>query len=214
MSDTLEATVGGPAAAVLAAGSRARGARVFHPDGAAYTARVLITSGDFGLGAATGTHLGMVRLSRGIGLPAPLPDFLGLALRIYKASSPAEHQDLLLASSASPFPLRHLLVPARHFGSPTYSSLTRFRTPDGTLVTVEARPDGSAMQYDLLVATGTGPPSPIGSVVLDQKVPDSEGQALRFDVWRNRGLLEPVGWLNRLRRPAYRASQAARPDTG
>lgn len=197
------------AAAAMAAGSRARGKRVFHPEGTAYTARIELAGG-FGL--PTGHHEGTARLSRGIGLPDALPDLLGLALRITDVGATGRHQDLLLVSSARPFPLRHLLVPAKRYRATTYSSLTRFRTPDGTKVTVEARPRGGDRQFDLCVATGTGPPVSVGVAVLDDPLPHDEGQSLTFDLWRHRALLEPLGWINRLRRTAYPASQDARPD--
>jgi hypothetical protein len=197
-------------AAVLAAGSRARSARVFHPEGVAHRARIAL---DGGHGLPAGTRRGIVRLSRGIGLPDALPDLLGLAIRIDDVAGTGAHQDLLLVSSSAAFPLRHLLVPARHFARPTYSSLARFRAPDGAVVTAVARALVGSHQFELGVAEGTGAPRPAGVVVLEEQLPDAAGQALRFDVWRHAAVLEPVGWLNGLRRRAYAASQAARPDT-
>ena len=197
------------AAEAVAAGSRLRGKRIFHPDGVAHATRIELTGGH---GLPAGSYQGVARLSRGIGLPSALPDLLGLAVRLLDAGSPGRHQDLLLVSSAAPFPLRHLLVPARSYSSPTYSSLTRFRTPDGTKVTLEGRPLDGSRQFGLGLATGIRPPVEVGSVVLDEPLPPEEGQALTFDIWRNCALLEPIGWLNRIRRPAYPASQDARPD--
>ena len=65
----------------------------------------------------------------------------------------------------------------------------------------------------LLRCVGRAPSTVLAEVVLGDPLPAAEGQALRFDIWANRALLEPLGRLNRLRRRAYRASQAARPDT-
>lgn len=47
------------------------------------------------------------RLSRSIGLPAPLPDVIGLALRVQTPEGPA---DIELASTGSGVPLRFTLL--------------------------------------------------------------------------------------------------------
>src|SRR5690348_13975390 len=64
--------------------SQLRGARIFHPHGIGYDATLQITSGWEGVPAlAPGAeHRALVRLSRAAGLPRPLPDALGIGLRL------------------------------------------------------------------------------------------------------------------------------------
>jgi hypothetical protein len=60
-----------------------------------------------------GRYQGVVRLSRGIGLPEPWPDFLGQAVRMLDGDGVAGIQDLLLVSSVSAVGGRQLIVPRR-----------------------------------------------------------------------------------------------------
>jgi hypothetical protein len=51
---------------------------------------------------------------------------------------------------------------------------------------------------------------PAMEITLDERLDDADGEALRFDPWHTGDDLVPAGFLNRLRLPAYAASQAAR----
>jgi hypothetical protein len=201
----------------------ARGRRVFHPDGFAYRAELVVGAGIPGTRAfAPGTRSPcVVRFSLGLGLPAQLGDFLGIAIRL------EADQDVLLATSASRPPGRFLPLPARSFFGRTYSSLLPFSVGDRRLL-VAARVAGdppptgdawaelagaSSLGVELYAAAPFGPWRPIATVTTGERLPDDETQALRFDAWRCEGGLVPWSFVNRLRQPAYRGSRRGRPDT-
>jgi hypothetical protein len=223
--DTTAGRVAGPAFGI---GSFLRRARVFHPHGRSFTAR-LRCPGDPHLGGTVlgraGVHDGVVRFSRGAGLPEPLPDVLGLALRLDLADGT---QDLLLVSSASAPVARHAILPARDYGATHYSSITPFRLGTTTVVlgaraehVDEPRPlerldqlerAVDAVRFRLLVAEPTSPWTSVGVVELGPPVPDARGERVRYTPFHRAGGLEPVGAVNALRRRAYADSQAARPS--
>ncbi len=195
--------------------SASRGSRIFHPQGIAYRAVARV---DEGAPLPSGEHDAVVRLSRGLGLVRGWPEFLGLALRI-------SGQDLLLASTR-PSPLvRMAPLPARSFFGTTLSSLLPFDA-DGRVVLVGAlvrgTPTGDDDQLDelanapgpvtaeLLVAELGRPWRRVGALELGERLPDEETDRLRFDPWNCAGGLVPHGFVNRLRRPAYRGSRRGR----
>ncbi|MFN2588784.1 MAG: hypothetical protein ABR613_11805, partial [Actinomycetota bacterium] len=94
--------------------------------GEAYTATLEIFALN-GLRRLNGTHRVIVRFSRGAGVPEPLPDVLGLAIKIPLRQAEAGEQDLLLASSGSAALTRNMLLPARSFLSCTYTSVLPYR---------------------------------------------------------------------------------------
>src|SRR4051794_511668 len=69
----------------------------------------------------------LVRISRGFGLPAPLPDLLGLAVRI-----PDGPVDLLLSTTPTGPLVRLLPLPRRNAGT-AYTSIMGYRSDAGTL---------------------------------------------------------------------------------
>jgi hypothetical protein len=71
---------------------------------------------------AGATHLALLRFSRGAGLPEPLPDALGVAIKLPDAHGPGVDQDLLLTSSTDRPLLRRLLFPARSFVRGAFST--------------------------------------------------------------------------------------------
>lgn len=228
----VEATAGAAAAAVLGAASALRRKRVFHPDGVAFDASLHVTGAHHGapLLDEAGRRRAIVRLSRGVGLPRAMPDFLGLAVRIADAHGPGEHQDLLFVSSGDRPVLRHALVPVRSFGHGRYSTLLPYDV-GGRKVVFGARPllDGGApplrlgdlagrarttpIRFALELAEPQGDWEPIGVIELGAPWADADGDALRFDPAHTGGGIEPVGLVQTVRRLAYRASQAARPTT-
>lgn len=232
----VDATVGRLAGPAFGLGSLVRRARVFHPRGRTFTARVQIRGDHRFAGTVLGraaTHDGLVRFSRGAGLPEPMPDLLGLALRLHLSGAghgPEDVQDVLMISSA-PAPLwRHVLVPSRDYGDTSYSTLTPFRVggetvllgarpeqtgPARSLVTLdalEAAVAGDRIRFELATATPLGPWTPVGTVALGGPVPDEAGEGLRYTPFHRAGGIEPVGVVNDLRRRAYADSQAARPS--
>src|SRR3954471_22227465 len=124
-------------AAVFEAGSAVRRARVFHPMGIGFRSTVTIrptTEGEAPFGVPLldhpGAYSGRVRVSRGAGLPEPLPDVLGLAVRIEDAHGLGHAQDLLLGSSSSLPVGRQLFVPAASFSGATLTPILPYRLGD------------------------------------------------------------------------------------
>lgn len=198
--------------AVFGGLSGLRRARIFHPHGRASTAVVSIAAGEHPLHVLAGEHDAIVRLSRGIGLPAPVPDFHGVAIKLLNAHGAGAHHDLLVVSSAAPVGARHVLLPVvERVVEPTYSSIVRFRNAGGVRFLVGATPHGDG-GYVLATATPLAAWEPIGNVELRDELDDEASDRLRFSPWNTGGGIEPVGVLNLLRRGAYAGSQEARPD--
>jgi hypothetical protein len=212
--------VAGRVAAVpLAALARVRRGKPMHPRGVVFSA-VLDRRGP-GTGIAwldaAGTDDVVVRLSRGAGLPARVPDVLGLALRL-----PGERPvDLLLSSSGRGRWTRRVPVPRRDAATP-YGSIMAYRSPAGP-VWLCAVPRGGPLPSDpaglsaaapgrvltLSAAVGRGPWQPFGTLTLGRPgtPPDPP---VHFDaVLHAPPGLAADGPLARFRRPAYAAARAA-----
>jgi hypothetical protein len=146
----------------------------------------------------------VVRLSRGTGLPAPLPDLLGLAVRI-----PDGPVDLLLTSTATG-PVLRLLPRPRRDTATSYGSVMGYRSDAGTLRLAALPDDDSARRFTLAAARGQGPWRPFGRLVLGAPREPLDPD-VRFDAVRNppHGLV-PDGPLARLRAPAYAAARRGR----
>ena len=188
-------------ASALGAATALRGARVFHPHGRTHDAVVTVTGG-LGTGAALldapGRHQGVVRLSRGAGLPAPLPDVEGLALRLPGQGVDGAPLDLLVNSA-----WRYAFVPSAI--SPTWSAILPHRTGTDRLVLIGARPEDGG--FALLVADPLGPWRQWGRLSLGSEL---DGERLRFAPTVGAPDLRPVALFRRLRAQSYDASQAAR----
>src|SRR3712207_3247297 len=133
-----------PTAAFWARLSALRGRRIFHPSGVAYEAELVVEGAPEPTGAplfdVPGRHRAIVRASRGAGLPEPLPDTLGLGIRVCDAHGPRRHQDFLINVSVDLPVLHHLIMPALDgFFGQSYSSVLPYRI-GGRLVLVGARP--------------------------------------------------------------------------
>lgn len=201
-----------------------RGARIFHPDGVAFDARWSTVDPVLPEGsplAAPDGHQAIVRLSRGIGLPPALPDLLGVAVKVPDVHGPGLDQDLLLAS-VGPGPVgRRVLTPAVDFRATTFSSLLPYavgghRAPvvaevhgpgASTLVALQ-HADASALEVQLYLGSG----GHFARIALGRRLDDEVARELRFDPWHTGAALRPAGLVNRLRRPAYQASQEGRSD--
>ena len=150
-----------------------------------------------------------MRFSRSLGLPAPRPDILGLALRI--PTEPAQFGDVLLATTGTGHIGRYVLLPARRHGLRAYTSLFPFRTLAGPLVLAAIPTAGSRRQYELAYATPTGPWLPFGTLEVTQTTYRGHDLDLSFDPVLNvvPGL-ETYDWAAQLRRFSYAASRRAR----
>ena len=193
-----------PRAAVatgLGAATALRGARVFHPHGRSHAA-VLTVTGGLRSGAALldtpGRHEGLVRLSRGAGLPAPLPDVEGLALRLPGRGVDGAPLDLLINSA-----WRYVFVPSAV--APTWSAVLPHRTGAGRLVLLGARPEDGG--FALLAAAPLGAWRQWGRLALGARL---DGEDLAFAPTVGAPDLQPVELFRTLRARSYDASQAAR----
>jgi hypothetical protein len=219
--------------AVLAGVAAARGGKAVHPHGVVYRARVVI---DGSPAAPQGSdllrepaeHAGLVRFSRSLGVPRPLPDLLGASVRVLDAYGPGRHQDVLMVSSVDLPVLHHVFVPSADVQQRPYSSSLPYRagtesfllglTPAATSPRPAPGGDefdrlaGAAatgrLAFDLAVAPVMGRFRRVGALHVEDRLPDSL-DALRFNPFHCGGGLEPVGALNRLRDYAYPLSQAA-----
>jgi hypothetical protein len=205
---------------------------VFHPAGSGYRADVAIAPAGRSTGAPfldqPGTFAAVVRLSRGVGVPDPFPDVLGLAIKVIDAHGLGRDQDLLLVSSAGPPLARHLLLPASGFLGRPFSSVLPYligrrirlfgaapRTPavhDGgtALAEVHVAAARGELRFDLTMAGEFGAWRRIGELRVGQPLDDIETDALRFSPWHTGPGITPVGILQTLRRSAYQGSQRRR----
>jgi hypothetical protein len=190
-------------ATTLGVATALRGARVFHPYGTTHAATVTV-SGDGSWGSElldrTAVHTGLVRLSRGAGLPEPLPDVDGLALRLPDLGVSGEPLDLLVNSA-----WRYVFAPS--LLTPTWSSVLPYRTGTGRQVLLGARPDRTG--FTLLAAPLLGPWSAWGRLDLGAVM---DGEDLCFVPTIGAPDLQPAALFRSLRAWSYEASQAGRGD--
>jgi hypothetical protein len=199
---------GGAAGGVLFAGlSAVRRAKSLHPRGVVREATLTMNgTGPEGseLLSSRHEHRALVRFSRALGLPAPLPDLLGMAIRVLDAYGPGRHQDLLLVTSADLPVIHHLFLPAAGARRRPYTSSLPYGA-DGERFLVGAVP--AAEGFDLAVAPLMGRFSPVGRLVLGTRLP-ADANAIAFNVHDHTGGgLAPVGAINRMRDRAYSMSQ-------
>jgi hypothetical protein len=202
--------------------SRLRGERAIHARGRTMTARVQVT-GSARTGAplldTPAEHDALVRVSRSAGLPLPLPDVLGLAVRVLDAHGPGEHQDLLLDSTLEPALLRRLPWPARDHLRPLHCSLLPYDVAGRTLLLgargvpgqpaamLDALPD--RIELELLLATPHGRWERWAVLRTDGVLPAPHGRQTRFNPWTTGGGIQPSGPWQEWRRRAYDASHVA-----
>ena len=217
----------------------ARRARSLHPHGVAYKAGLAIDGSPGGaadwlpgarLFAAGASHPALVRFSRGAGLPQPVPDVLGIAIKLPAAYGPGRDQDFLLATSGRGRLSRHLLLPARSFWARQFSSVLLYsvggapavvgavpaaapvRSADGTdLADLCATADAGELRYRLTIAPALGRSRPVAELRIGARLGDEEAAALRFDPGNTGEGLELTGPFNGLRVPSYAASRRGWP---
>lgn len=201
----LSAAAGSGLAAIFHTLGRLRhGPRALHPRGRVAHATVRITGGP-ALGVPLvdepAEHPGTVRMSRAVGLPAPLPDVLGIALRIEPAGGGPV--DLLFATTGTGAVGRHLLVPRREVVHGAFTTLLPLRSRQGPVV-FGLFPIGPG-RFELASALVGKPWVARGEVEIGQLVDDDP--ALRFDPVDQIpvGLIE-YGVVRRLRASSYAPS--------
>jgi hypothetical protein len=172
-------------------------------------------------------HRAVVRFSRSLGLPRPLPDLLGMSIRVVDAYGAGRHQDFLLVTSADLPLVHHIFLPAGDVQQRPYSSSLPYRVA-GRMFVVGALPDArsprprggdefarlraaaatGALRFALAVAPIAGRFRPVAELRVGAALP-AAADALRFNPWNTGGGLELAGALNRMRRFAYPMSQWA-----
>jgi hypothetical protein len=227
----------GPAATFWGALSALRGRRIFHPQGTAFAAE-LVVHGD---GPRTGVRLfdeagritAIVRASRGAGLPEGLPDTVGIGVRLCDAHGPGLHQDFLLNASADLPVLQNLILPAWDgFFGQSLSTVLPYRIA-GALRLVGALPAAAERRrgrgalpeleelaargeaaWDLALAPEGGRwGRPFARLYLGDQLPPVVAERIRFNPWHTGGGIRPAGPLQGLRQAAYKGSQAGRGAT-
>jgi hypothetical protein len=195
-------------------------AKPLHPRGIVRTATVHRYGLDEPCGVpwldGPGTDQVLVRTSRAVGLPGPLPDVHGLAMRV-----PVDGErvaDLLFATTGSGLPGRFLLRPHRSAAHATYSTLLPYRTPTGPVL-LAVRPVDGGLQ--LAAARPTGPwrrygaleldPADLDAAQPDEGAATDNGALISFDpVLNTLPGLQPYQWVRDLREGAYAAARGSR----
>ena len=223
--------VGYAAGAPFAVAAAVRGGKAVHPHGAVHEATVTIAGNanaprEAALLAEPREHRALVRFSRSLGLPRPLPDLLGMSIRLPDVHGPGRHQDFMLVSSADLPILHHGFLPAADVWQRPYTSSLPYRAGDELFIVGAVphedgpRPDGEheldrlakaaatgRLLFDLSVASPMGRFRPVGEIRIGARLPH-ELDAVQMNPFNTGGGLEPAGFLNRLRDSAYPLSQA------
>lgn len=150
----------------------------------------------------------LVRESRSVGLPGPLPDIQGLAVRVTNPDgSPG---DLLLASTGWGRLGRFVLVPsATTYGRPM-TTLFPYRSPAGALL-LGARSEETGV-VQLAWALGQGSWHPFAELTVSQE--GAGDPTVSFDpVLHQVPGLDQYAALARLREPAYSSARRSRKNT-
>jgi hypothetical protein len=205
----LPETLATPTAGFWRTLTRLRRTRIFHPRGTAYEA-VVDVPGGAGTGVALfdeeATHAATVRFSRGVGLPEPLPDIPGIALRLRDVHGRGRHQDLMMNASIDRPLLHHVMLPAR---TGVFSTILAYDVA-GMVRLFGARQDDGEEGFTLTLAPLFGRFAPIATVRLGAALPPARAEALRFNPWHTGGGIRPAGPFQHVRAAAYRGSQSGR----
>lgn len=210
--------------ALFARVARRRRRRALHPAGVVLEATLHTTGVGPGVFARAATHRGIVRFSRGVGTPPPLPDVFGLALRVPDAYGPGRHQDVLLSSARRGPLLQCLPVPTRYPLRQPFSSFLPFRFGDplrailaeavagddhgrSGLGGVTTAAEGGRLRLTLTAAPVLGRGEPIATLEIGARLPPDAAALLRFDPWNTASDLRPWGPAMGLRSAAYAGSR-------
>lgn len=190
-----------------------RSPRPLHPRGVVRHGTLLLDDA----GAPGARELGaplvvpvVARVSRAAGLPAPLPDVFGVAVRWQRDD---RTQDLLLSGTGLGRVGRFLLVPRLRPLDGPHGTLMPFLDADGRPLVVAAVPAPGAprdggVDLILLSARPGGSWQRLGRLVCPARAEDRDDPGLRFDpVLHVPGELRVPGWAARLRRPSYRTAR-------
>ncbi len=199
-------------AGVFGAWARLRG-KPLHPDGGVREARLERTGSPERTGVPwidePGTDACLVRFSRATGVPAPLPDVHGVALRVPRQDG--GHGDVLASTTGTGRVGRFLLVATRETTGAAHTTLMPYRTPTGPLL-VAFLPQGDDV-FAVAHARPRGGWTRFGTLRVQGEASTEDDDAIAFDPMTNRlPGLDMYPWVERLREGAYRASRRARHD--
>ncbi len=222
MTLTPAGLLGGILAGVFGALRSIRSPRPIHPRGVRLTGslRWLTDRATSGIDFIDHPHTSELpltaRASRSIGVPQPLPDVIGLALRFGTTAGPA---DLLLASTGFGVPSRFLLALHRSPSRARLTTLMPVKTPNGPLLfaartlepgdlptdieSLASRLEVTSWRLKLYYATPTGLWHPFAVIELWHEANGTDTLD-RYDPVRN-----PIPgtttyrWERRLREPSY-----------
>ena len=149
----------------------------------------------------------LVRQSRAVGLPPPVPDIHGLAVRV--PIEDGRHGDLLFASTGLGRLTRFTLTLAPSPLRRPLTTLLPYRTPAGAVLLSAVFHDESKLE--LAWAIRGGPWNPCAELVLHNNPADETDVPVSFDPVRNvLPGLEPYDWVRLLRGPSYATARRAR----
>lgn len=148
----------------------------------------------------------LVRESRAVGLPRPLPDIHGLALRATNADG--SHGDVLLATTGWGPLSRFVLTPSRTPYARPMTTLLPYRTALGPVL-LGARGDDRTRTVDLYFTVGAGHWTHFAELRISEEV--AADPVVSFDPVMNPVAgVEQYPAVDRLREPAYRAARQTR----
>jgi hypothetical protein len=133
----LDSALSAVAAGVFTTLAKLRRARGVHPHGIGFDGVLTLQAGPGldlmpGLGPRRSVPA-VVRLSRSFGFPRPLPDLLGVAVKLPDLHGPGRDQDFLLVSALDGRLSKYVPAPASRYSWRAYSSLLPYRS-DGRIV--------------------------------------------------------------------------------
>jgi hypothetical protein len=214
------------AASPVQVGSWLRHRRLFHPVGvlAMGTIERIAPAGQ-GLPVMSAEVVG--RVSKGVGLPAALPDIAGVAWRTPPPLPPSTPWDVLLASTAGGALGRVLLRPMTSWSGATFSSLmplgfrggvwwvrarlaTAIDAPGLSLDSINDQIRCGGIDFGIEQAAGTGDFRPLARLSLNEILPPGRDMAFDPILHTAPGVKLLPGWLADFRRAAYRRSRRGR----
>jgi hypothetical protein len=186
-------------------------AKPLHPDGSVVPGTLRRLGDQVRTGAQwlddAGQDEVLVRRSGALGLASPLPDVVGLAVRV--PVDGGGYGDLLFASTGLGRMTRFTLTPTRSPHRRPLTTLLPYRTPAGPVILSAVARDEQT--FDLAWAVGTGSWHRFAELWVHGDMVDEGDLSTSFDPVRNivPGL-ENYDWVRRLREPAYATARSSR----
>jgi len=148
----------------------------------------------------------LLRRSRAVGLPGPLPDIHGVAIRV-----PTEdgYGDLLFATTGLGRLSRFVLTPSRTPHGRPMTTLLPYRTPSGPVLLSATFRDEDRLTLAWSLRTGDW--QPFAELTLAGDPVEGPDARVSFDPVRNvLPGLDAYAWVSRLREPSYAGARQSR----